>query len=621
MKYCGRGFPTPTLSIAAGKLLLFSLILPLTLSGQILRMKRVAFLPAGSMAAGIYPIGVDSDHNGLNEIIFHISYRWEIWEHRPINQYQLVYADTGAYPYPPGIETGNFEPKDVGDIDQDGLTDLLGMNVENANDTLYYLATTQESPTYFAYPESLSWWYRTSNLSYSYTYYFTPDLDHDGRREILTYEGWDSSPIVIIENVGNNHNVPVWRRVNYGSGFAFGDFDQDGLNEFLTASPGSSGRVFVFENTGDNQYELIWVDTVRIPNGTDVFLGQDLDGDGKPEFFVGFAQYVGGNIWDFYLYMWEATGNNTYERTFLDRVRDVDWLDKRSKCGDIDGDGIEELVWSIGAKVRVYKAVGNNQFQLVWQWQNDHGGDYPHSLVNIYDMNRNGYNEIVVSGWNKTSIFEVEAVKVLRPNGGESFLGRSQELIRWQTFYPPRCDSLSIFFSSDNGRNYEVIATGIPGTDTSYLWQVPNISSDSCKIKIIAYGPGWQYDESDGVFRITATEVEENLLAYPSPLFEIRPNPFQSLLSIHLSPIVDKIKVYNAIGELVRIFSLGGQKTNNRSRSRSGASSPRAATSRKLKTIIWDGRDEKRELLPNGIYLLKLEGKGIKIIKKALLLR
>jgi hypothetical protein len=580
----------------------------LFLFGQSLRIKRVAFLPAGSMAAGTYPICVDSDHNGLNEIIFHVSYKWEIWEHFPINQYQLVYVDTGAYPYPPGIETGNFEPKDVGDIDQDGLTDLLGPNVE-ANADYYNVVTIQESPEYHSYPESLSWWYRYSIYAVQTApFYFAPDLDQDNQQEfIFVAEGIGRTHI--FENRGNNQNELVWSRFQIGAwSFAFGDFDLDGRKEFVTANLGSLGRVSVYENTGNDQYEMVYQDTVRLPNGSDVFSGEDLDCDGKPEFFVGFAQWVGGNIWDFYLYMWEATGNNTYERTFIDRVRDVDWLDQRSKCGDIDGDGIEELVWSIGGQVRIYKATGNNQFQLVWSWRNDHGGNYPHSLVNIYDMNKNGYKEVVVSGWNKTSIFEVEAVKLLRPNGGENFSGNSQELIRWQKFYPPRCDSLSLFFSQDNGRNYEVIATGIPGTDTSYLWQVPNISSDSCKIKIIAYGPGWQYDESDGVFRIRAVGIDELKSEIPFYFtFKIRSNVFKSPTVIHFSlPNKNKgsLKIYNILGKLVKSFFFTPQCSD------------------KNYCLTWDGTDNFNKKLSPGAYFLILtqdETKGYKIIKKIIL--
>ncbi|MEO0082967.1 MAG: T9SS type A sorting domain-containing protein, partial [candidate division WOR-3 bacterium] len=177
-------------------------------------------------------------------------------------------------------------------------------------------------------------------------------------------------------------------------------------------------------------------------------------------------------------------------------------------------------------------------------------------VVNIFDMNNNGYNEIVVGGSGKTSIFEVEAVRLLRPNGGEVFQGNTQQLIRWQKFYPPRCDSFALFYSIDNGINYSRIAHGISGNDTSYLWTVPNVNSDSCKIKIIAYGPGWQYDESNGVFSITSTGIEEHssLSALRLSLkVERRINPATAIFSIPSFQRVN-LKLYDIQGRLIRDF-------------------------------------------------------------------
>ena len=578
-------------------------------------MKRVCFLQSGQYTKSDgYTLCWDTDHDGSNELVFarvigmYVS-AWMVWEYRPMNLYELVYADTGAYPLPPGITTGNFRPYDVGDIDQDSLTDLVGPNDDkplNPDSTRYNVVTTQESPNYSFYPESLSWWNRYAyNEVISEPFYFTIDLDGDGKKEIMMVTPNPDIATGIWENVGNNQNELVWHREVGAWSFAFNDFDLDGRKEFVTANLGSLGRVSVYENTGDDQYEMTYQDTVRIANGSDVFSGNDLDGDGKPEFFVAFA-VVGAT---FHLYMWEATGNNTYERTLIDqKTISVSWTtDRRSKCGDLDGDGIEELVWAIPTKLFVYKATGNNQFQQVWEWTQDHGTDEC-LIVNIFDMNKNGYNEVVVGGSGKTSIFEVEAVKVLRPNGGEVFRGDTQELIRWQNFHPPRCDSLSLFYSTDNGRTYDTIITGISGADTSYLWTVPDTSSDSCKVKIIAYGPGWQYDESDGVFRITPTGIEESRLGSLSyQKFEILPNPAKGKIKFKIWN-ADKdltLKIYNLAGELVKTFFI------------SAVSGQRSAISE----IIWDGRDNKDKILPNGIYFLECISDTLTILKKVLILK
>ena len=54
--------------------------------------------------------------------------RIEVWEHQGWNRFKLVYADTGAYPEPSGITTGNAMPYCAGDVDGDGRTDLACAN-------------------------------------------------------------------------------------------------------------------------------------------------------------------------------------------------------------------------------------------------------------------------------------------------------------------------------------------------------------------------------------------------------------------------------------------------------------------------------------------------------------
>ncbi|MEO0092261.1 MAG: T9SS type A sorting domain-containing protein, partial [candidate division WOR-3 bacterium] len=128
-------------------------------------------------------------------------------------------------------------------------------------------------------------------------------------------------------------------------------------------------------------------------------------------------------------------------------------------------------------------------------------------------------------------------------------------------------DSLSLFYSIDNGINYTRIAHGISGIDTSYLWTVPNVSSDSCKIKIIAYGPGWQYDESDGVFRISGTGIDERLtLDARRLMLKIYPNPAKSAMRIRYSlPIESKVslQLYDIAGRLVKTLVNEEKKPGN----------------------------------------------------------
>jgi len=322
-------------------------------------MRRTAFLRAGvHVTASGKVLCWDSDHNGLQEIVFctitGISppTRWEVWEYRPVNRYELVFADTGVYPYPTGIATGNLVPFDVGDIDQDGRTDIVGVNHERANDTLYNVLVVMESPDEHSLPESLVWSFRYGrNLGGVAPTCIAPDLDQDGQREIVCVTQHDWYGLGLWECTADNQYELVWNGHNLGIlAPQFGDFDRDSLLEFA----GGWSLASVYENTapGQDSYVMVYCDTTGLGNGTDGFSAQDLDQDGWPEFLISFHSYSANT---FFLNMWEATGNNTFERTLVDQRRMVvGHGEGRSRCGDLDGDGVDELAWALPLGLFVY---------------------------------------------------------------------------------------------------------------------------------------------------------------------------------------------------------------------------------------------------------------------------
>jgi hypothetical protein len=216
-----------------------------------------------------------------------------------------------------GIATGNAIPFAAGDIDSDGLTDIVCITVKpesSCPDTVYDDLITIESPDSFSYPCSLSSCFRYAN---SYVIpqpaYFPPGLDEDGHREMLSLTPNPAIATGIWENGGDNSSELVWHDTGYGYRFASGDFDLDGRMNLSTGDLGSSGWVEVWECTGDNQYERVYRDTVLQPNGADVVTTNDIDGDGKPEFCVAYQNVPRGKM---YLYMWEANqvGTDVYHR-------------------------------------------------------------------------------------------------------------------------------------------------------------------------------------------------------------------------------------------------------------------------------------------------------------------
>jgi hypothetical protein len=489
--------------------------------------------------------------------------RHEFWEHQGWNRFSLVFADTGDInPEPMGIVNGNALPFAAGDIDGDGLTDIVCINIEKPDTPpgkLYCIVMTLESPDSFSYPCSLSWHYRYSdNGAIPIPTYYPPDLDEDGYNEVFCATpsiGW-----CIWENTGDNQNELVWRdTIHAGYRLTFGDFDRDGRMDFASAGLGSMGLVSVWECMGDDQYEVVYRDTVLQPNGADVFTTNDIDGDGKPEFYAAFENVPRGKM---YLYMWEAdqVGIDEYHRTLIDSVwfSGTDW-GRISECGDIDGDGIDECIWTTPDIIKVYKAFGDNDLREVWHWNDDHGGF--RSLVStVYDVNSDGYNELITAGNAKISIFEVEAVKLLSPNGGTYHAGDTVP-IRWGTYAPPRCDSLSLFVRRDSLWRLDTIVTGLPATDTLYRWVVPDDTMDTCRIVVMAYGPGWQYDISDSAIHILPVGVAEGPRRMPVEwALSVSPNPARGAFAVRYEvPRQCRVSVgvYDADGRLVRSLTEG----------------------------------------------------------------
>jgi len=233
-----------------------------------------------------------------------------------------------------------------------------------------------------------------------------------------------------------------------------------------------------------------------------------------------------------YLYMWETVGDDEYGRTLVDSALFLgeDW-GRISESGDIDGDGIDECIWTKPDGIRMYKAFGDNDLRMVWNWCSDHG-ELQSLVSTVYDVNGDGYNELVTAGTGKISIFEVDAIDLVSPNYGTYGVG-DRVTIQWATHSPPRCDSLSLLLRVDSLWNCETIATGIPGTDTLYRWLVPEGVPDTARIVVIAYGPGWQYDVSDSAFRFISGALAEGPRRAPLQWsLSVTPNPARGAFTV-----------------------------------------------------------------------------------------
>ena len=588
------------------------LSLCLTMAPTIL-MRRIACIPSMPVP-DVRLVCCDSDHDSLPEIVFSTGdcrdlwnpTRIEFWEHQGWNRFELVHADTAdsdlfSYPWwPHRIQFGTASPMAAGDIDGDGLTDLLCVtchyDTTGGRDTLFLDVITVESPNTFGYPCSLTWHYpyMRNEAPSAYPAYFSPDLNGDGRGKILLAG-------MMWENVGNDSNELVCCRAPAGL-LTFGDFCGEGNVEIVNAGGEGALSADVWKSSGADSFERVWQDTALRGQARDIFSTADIDGNGRPEFYL--SEYIYPQ-WKIFLSMYQdESGGDQFTRTMVDSV--TCWPPQTSAYsagGDIDGDGVDECIWTTPDSIRVYKAFGANDLRKVWELPLSSDPFIEYTLTTtIYDVNNDGYNELLLGDEDKggdVTIFEIDAVDLLSPNGGACSVGDTVT-IRVATHVPPRCDSLSLFLRRDSLWHLQTIATGLPATDTLYRWLVPAGVPETARVVVIAYGPGWQYDISDSAIAFIGGGVAEGTHVPLQRSLSVSPNPARGAFSVRYDvPKQSRVSVgvYDADGRLVRSLREG-----NVAPGRYEAKLPSGA-------------------LPAGIYFLRLDTPGFRDVKKAVVAR
>lgn len=464
------------------------------------------YLPKGTAGVAGRICIADADRDGNYELY--------------LNTYEYGYAKI-IYIYelhlPNTWELDSFVPDfidvivwDIGDFDLDGLYDVI-IHADISCPPPVVGPTVFESPDSFSYPTQEVW---RDTVGYPIVSPIAVyDIDQDGIPEIVKCYGdpipYGNECFVIYEAVGNNAYVKLFAPVSDHfaplSTIAFGDYDLDGKTEFVLGEEYYN----IYESPANNTYEQLWEDHLPL-NIRDCFSVTDADGDGKLEFVVkGFDPPPPPAGIEAFIF--EATSNNTYEVIKYFEFYDgyALYSGGHSEAGDVDGDGVPEIVLESCQNIYIIKSAGNDSF-YVWETL---PGNLTGSNVRIFDLDNNGLNEIIISGNNQTRIYE--------------------------------------------------------------------------------------YEED-------AVEEDAEHLAFDSlPSLEIYPNPFKLQTKIKFQSPKNEyviVDVYDSKGSLVKNLLAQNLGTGT-------------------KTITWDGTDEQKRKLANGIYFVRFEADAKKINQKAILIK
>ena len=368
-------------------------------SGPI-QMQRYAVIPTPAEDIVSASQGFDLDHDSRREFIIRPQSSGdgptEIYECTADNTFVLAHVIQPESP-------DKYRPKDAGDIDDDGLSDLVMMVSDLTESGWVNSMRVYESESAGTYPTQLAWEkIKVVNPTDIAKAGLIADTDGDGRQEIVTQEDLWPGPyaLIIYENDGDNSYVESYSGVIPGTSNLIqswevaNDVDGDGRSEILMGGwlEGNS-RVIAFENTGDNDYEIVWSwDFDPTINVTFIVDAGDLDGDGEKEFLAGGLQ--GGPL-DSYLHVFEAVGDNEFQivATFV-RPNTVEAYSS-ANLADVHGDGQREIVFGTAWSVAIYENTGDNAWSEIWSedWQGAQVG--PVEYIGAGDHDQDGKDELI----------------------------------------------------------------------------------------------------------------------------------------------------------------------------------------------------------------------------------
>ncbi|MCF8366608.1 MAG: peptidylprolyl isomerase [Bacteroidales bacterium] len=137
-------------------------------------------------------------------------------------------------------------------------------------------------------------------------------------------------------------------------------------------------------------------------------------------------------------------------------------------------------------------------------------------------ISETGYPEVYDETNNFFIVFRLDLTS---PNGGETLNGNSTFDITWESEI---ISSVRIEFSQDNQQTWTTVANSTPAVAGSYSWEVPNINSNECFLKLTIPNIPDLYSINATPFSITEVvgisdrpnEQDADFVISPNPVFD-----------------------------------------------------------------------------------------------------
>jgi hypothetical protein len=225
------------------------------------------------------------------------------------------------------------------------------------------------------------------------------DFDKNGKTDLLFYSDDQYRRTVVAEYdsiINNFETVYIFADTNGSDvGYVTGDFDMDGKTDIVFGSV--RGEVSLIENNGEHNYSRVFTSDLGYPNAYMMTGTNDIDDNGKPEFWISCSASYGTN--DVLRYTcFETTGDNIYKAKYrLDFLNMFPLFTANIFAVDVDKDKKDEIIICIDEHVFIIKCVAeiaDPAFKVLYMSRNSSPGSY--EGASMFDLNGDGYEELLI---------------------------------------------------------------------------------------------------------------------------------------------------------------------------------------------------------------------------------
>jgi hypothetical protein len=280
----------------------------------------------------------------------------------------------------------------IGDIDSDGINEIHLRTTDTLNGKFYKADSLGALPTTFDF---IFYYYPNQIKGMTFG-----DFDQNSITDCAFVDGSNPSKVIISEYRDTTNNFTTLFEMptegDVPSILAIGDFDQDRKTELAFGTV--LQKAYVIEVVDTNQYSLVWQGFAPTYNAYMITETDDIDGNGKPEFWIGGQDFNTGitTFWCF-----EADGDNNYIPVAAIELRYLVSISTfYIQSSDMDNDGKEELVINLGNYLLILKFTGkpNQQsYELYYakiDEQSQPGVEF--QPVTVFDFNNDAKKDILL---------------------------------------------------------------------------------------------------------------------------------------------------------------------------------------------------------------------------------